>query len=214
VPDAVGLFMLASQLLRSGFDFRAFIPTSYLFGEREVDNSELLTLLRKMGYVIEITDGSHDDLILLELAKASGGFVISNDKFADHLNFPSLKDVIDKYIVRFSFRSSGNFTQAKKHSYGSEIVLRPQGVLSMYCVDNSDPTFGMVFCQRDYRMQHFATDDITLIEIAAEYILQKICSTLKLPCPKLPFFDPENQMLPSDICIFINWFLNKEYMYM
>lgn len=60
--------------------------------------------MRDLGYVIPIEDGSHDDLVLLEMAKCTGGFVISNDKFRDHMNIAALKDVIQRRVVRFKFR--------------------------------------------------------------------------------------------------------------
>lgn len=46
--------------------------------------------MHQLGFLTVIDDGSHDDLIILEMAKMVGGFVISNDKFRDHINVKGL----------------------------------------------------------------------------------------------------------------------------
>jgi len=95
------------QLLNIGFDVRAFIPISFLSGTRPSNNWFILEELQKLGYITEIDDGSHDDLIILEMAKCIGGFVISNDKFRDHTHIEDLREVIEDRVVRFKFESMG-----------------------------------------------------------------------------------------------------------
>ena len=67
--------------------------------------------MQKLGYLGTITDHSHDDLILLEYAKCTGGFIISNDKYRDHDQIYSAKtkdqaslDVMRERIVRYRFK--------------------------------------------------------------------------------------------------------------
>jgi hypothetical protein len=84
----------------------------------------ILQELNKMGYVIPIEDGSHDDLVLLEMAKIVGGFVISNDKFRDHLDIAALEDVIKGRVVRFDFRAIPHEVVKNKKTYGNPKKLK------------------------------------------------------------------------------------------
>jgi len=99
--------------------------------------------MQKLGYLGTITDHSHDDLILLEYAKCTGGFIISNDKYRDHDQIYSTKtkdkaslDVMRERIVRYKFKPC-NVEKLKKGKnslctsthgrgfLGIDIVLQP-----------------------------------------------------------------------------------------
>jgi hypothetical protein len=49
-PDALGLFLMASQLLKLGFDIYAVTPISYLEGPRNVKNECILKVVLQNKY--------------------------------------------------------------------------------------------------------------------------------------------------------------------
>lgn len=81
-----------------------------------------------------IDDGSHDDLVILEMAKSVGGFVISNDRFRDHSQtVRDLLKVIQTRTVLCTFERIQNVTRnficdpSNRYFFGMRVTLKPNG---------------------------------------------------------------------------------------
>ncbi|CAK5077631.1 unnamed protein product [Meloidogyne enterolobii] len=216
--DAIAVLLLARNLLRETFDLKLYIPDSYMTGvnREKVANHFILEEMQKLGYLGTITDHSHDDLILLEYAKCTGGFIISNDKYRDHDQIYSTKtkdkaslDVMRERIVRYKFKPC-NVEKLKKGKnslctsthgrgfLGIDIVLQPPSLKAMFSWDrDSDPTFGVVFRERAYRSQRKTEKAIEVLDIMCEYFRLDFCFFHSLDPEPLPWFDPQVNALVS-----------------
>ncbi|KAF7633720.1 RNase_Zc3h12a domain-containing protein [Meloidogyne graminicola] len=215
--DAIAVLLLARNLLKEMFDLRLYIPDSYMTGinREKVANHFILEEMQKLGYLGTITDHSHDDLILLEYAKCTGGFIISNDKYRDHDLLYSTKtkdkaslDVMRQRIVRYKFKHCsvdklkggkyGLCSAKNGNGYlGLDCVLQPPSLKAMFSWDReSDPTFGVVFRERAYRSQRKTEKALEVLDIMCEYFRLDFCYIHTLKPEPLPWFDPEvNQLL-------------------
>ena len=51
------------------------------------DDVELLKDLRKKGYATGIPNWNNDDSFIIDYAKSKKGYIMTNDRFNDHINY-------------------------------------------------------------------------------------------------------------------------------
>ncbi|KAI1727802.1 zc3h12a-like ribonuclease NYN domain-containing protein [Ditylenchus destructor] len=203
-PDALGILALAKVFLEEGYDIKMFVPVSYM-NPNKVVNVFILEQFHHLGYLTIIDDGSHDDLLILEMAKNVGGFVVSNDKFRDHLaKVESLMNVIKartvfcraKRIPIYDVGKEFIRTAGNKCYIGFRLNFTPNKK-AMYA-ENDDPSFAMAFAQRKNRLQSKVRHALEVIGVMYDYFQHMNCLANNVRPPILEYFDPAQEEFPQD----------------
>uniref|UniRef100_A0A915D4J3 RNase NYN domain-containing protein n=1 Tax=Ditylenchus dipsaci TaxID=166011 RepID=A0A915D4J3_9BILA len=196
IRDAIGILIITKHLLEIGFDVRMFLPFSYM-NKNKVANFYILEQLHSLGLLTIIDDGSHDDLVILEMAKNVGGFVVSNDKFRDHTH-------------RISETQKPLINEVRgKCSLGLILTLTPNKKAML--VENDDPSFAMAFAQRTLRVESESKKARLVLGVLADYFQQKNCAANSVYPPTLSYYDPQDENLPEDFNEFYDlWYHAQE----
>ena len=112
-----GLRIAVSFFLMKGFDVKVVVPEQYLIEDRAEElkfkgvkahkipiGLQILKDLDEQGFLIKTPPMDYDDSYSLQYAKNKNGFVISNDRFWDHISkHPETKDWIRDNTCSFTF---------------------------------------------------------------------------------------------------------------
>lgn len=199
--NALRVLAMMNLLVAEDFDVQMFIPASFL-NNRTVFHRHVIEYLEKLCVVTMIHDHSHDDLVMLEAARALGGFVVSEDKFAQHHeDHPKLRKVIEERVVGFGitrrpFNQIRLDTNEGCFSTGFDVTLHPKSASARYAFPG-DPTFETV--QHHRRMRN--PQRVKLIRrelgIMTDFLQQEACVVNGKKPPKLAYFNPEMEALPT-----------------
>ena len=112
-----GLRIALSYFLMKGFDVKVVVPEQFLIEDRAEElkfkgakghkipiGLQILKDLDEQGFLIKTPPMDYDDSYSLQYAKNKNGFVVSNDRFWDHIKkHPEAKDWIREKTCSFTF---------------------------------------------------------------------------------------------------------------
>jgi len=209
-PDALGMLVSARSLLVAGYDLQMLVPPSYM-SLYKTANVYILEMLQRRGFLTEVTTGVHDDLAILEVAKSCAGFVITNDKYRDHIGRG-----LDSAIGRTVYCTAESVSLIKlggteaicdrANRYicsGLQIKLLPTPQ-SMYSVPD-DPSYEMAIGMRSLRNEMSVRETLAEMDVMFDFIQQEVCIKQGVKPPKLPYYDPEIDDALPDYEKFKKW---------
>lgn len=146
------MLAVVHALVAAGFDVKLYVPVSFTRA-RTIHHRHVLRVrisycrllswpqerkaiefqyLERLHVVEIMHDQSHDDLVQLKAASTVGGFIITNDRFADHHHkYPELRELIQQRVVRFRVNrlevNTSTIGQKRGHYFtGFDITLVPK----------------------------------------------------------------------------------------
>ncbi|KAH7727130.1 hypothetical protein AAVH_05355 [Aphelenchoides avenae] len=199
--NALAVLALVHALVEAGFDVKLYVPVSFTRA-RMIGHRHVLKYLERLHVVEIMHDQSHDDLVQLKVASTVGGFVITNDRFADHHSmYPQLRELIEERVVRFNVNKLevNTYTIGQKQGRyftGFDITLLPKTERALVAVPG-DPTFGAVLEHRRRRSQKSVDAIRRELDVMADFLQQEVCAAHKVPPPILTYFNPQAERLPN-----------------
>uniref|UniRef100_A0A914EPJ5 RNase NYN domain-containing protein n=1 Tax=Acrobeloides nanus TaxID=290746 RepID=A0A914EPJ5_9BILA len=202
-PDAYGIFSLVHYFVSHGFDID-LVTTLGSMNEIYSENTFILKHFRRLG-LLTATNDHLDDLIVLEQARCTGGFVVTNDKYRDHKNASNLEgwtEVIEKRLVPFKvFKVKIDEAQRArlgdpikgKYFTGFNISLTPNNIATLFC-QHDDPNFETVAFIRSCRSPREVELLKREIDVMADFLQQEMCQIYSVAAPKLSYFDYKNSL--------------------
>ncbi|CAI4229061.1 unnamed protein product [Auanema sp. JU1783] len=97
-PEICGLISLTRYFVKNDFEVCIVLSTGYINGKNIEHSAHLMKPLIRARVVHVVQRNIIDDVIMLELAKRTGGVVLSQDLYRDHLENPKYNTVKDNTL--------------------------------------------------------------------------------------------------------------------
>lgn len=189
--NGISFLLAVHELIKRKFEVLITIKDFYM-SPKNTKHLIILEKLKEMEVLQVLPDVIDDDVVILNTAHQTGGFIISNDKYAQYTTpehaMAKIRRIPFDYVPEaypsndLLKSTEGRFKYGVKLRFGTSDELKRLGM-----VEPGDPLYRRVSLIYDNISPTYFKDIMRKITMMADYLQRQACIARNLTPPALPY---------------------------